>query len=157
MVEPGNYLGILKGGQVCKTKTKGSLQVALAFNITQIASGGEWQVLPEFFDRTLFLSLSGGAVPYTEDKLLVLGFNGNYGNMEFTVEQVSLNCKHGSYDGQAREEWELAEWRGGGSPELTPASDNDIKLLSAQWKAKHPTPAGKRPPEPRAEGDGTPF
>ena len=102
------------------------------------------------YRRNVFLYLSDGAYPYSEEKLRRLGFNGNFEAPEFTASECELECKHEEYQGKMKEKWDIA-----GGFKAEPAPPDVAKQFAAKWRASNgaaPTkPAGKPPaPAPRS-------
>lgn len=122
----------------------GNAQVELIFNVTHYQDGTSWaEIAPA--ERTLYLSMSGGAKPYTKQKLESLGFD-----YPPTVEQdpekneallglpagiddeaVQLTCREGvKPDGSPRESWDLASW---GGSKAKPVTEEDVMKFRNIW------------------------
>lgn len=148
----GLYHSTLKKGVTSKAKS-GNPQMCLTFEVTHSWNGEGWDDMMRPIERSVFLSLTDAAWPYSEEKLTRLGFNGNFESPDFTETEADLECKIESYQGKDKEKWDLA---GGGSFEPEPAPKDVTRTLSAKWKAKgkpvtSPPPAGRpkapaRPP-----------
>lgn len=124
-MQPGNYLGQLVKGIVSESQG-GKPQAAITFNVTHAAVDGQWQEI-EHTERMLYLSMAGGAKPYTKKKLQTLGYESvenvdGEPRIRFAAsdEAVELVCKHEPYNGETKERWDLASWGGGGAK---PAGD----------------------------------
>lgn len=121
-MQAGNYLGTLVKGIPSETQN-GSPQVALVFNITHAGVDGQWQDLGEATERTVYLSLNGGAKPYTLKKLESLGrkpgvdTTGDEPCLTFDPEiagkPIELKCEFTTYNEKTKESWDLASWGGG--------------------------------------------
>jgi hypothetical protein len=149
LAEPGTYLGRVVEGVVGTAKT-GNPQCVITWAITHIQDGAGWRELNPGLERRMYWSLAGGAVDYTWRKLEALGFNGDFGEaMGFSdaarLEGVNITCKHGTRDGQLKEDWELANW---GGTEVERASGDIIRQLNMQWKAKGKGKTAKPAPVP---------
>ena len=149
----GDYWGVLRQASVGVSKTNKTPQMVMVFSVTHEATGEGWKEIQQA-DRTIYWALTDKALPYAEEKLRFLGFNGDYGNPQFGEKSqgCSLRCKHEDYKGNTQERWDLAEWGGAGAEK---AGDDVIRLLNAQWKSHNgsqPKPAGKpKPPAPPAK------
>ena len=163
MPNPGTYYGTKPRGVVAKTK-EGKPQLAVTFDVAHVAENGAWKPMGSAYERTVFMSFSDAAMPYTEDKLQKLGFNGDFDNPAFSVEGVSLECRHEQYNGRQTEKWDLS----GGTFTPEKADDETIRHLNRLWKArqvgKAKAPAGNpsSPPPAAVEtaapsGDQIPF
>ena len=135
-MQAGIYAGTLTKAIMSYAKS-GNPQVELRFNLTNYQDGATWaEIAPT--ERTIYLSLSGGAKPYTKDKLESLGFPAQpeitqdpaTGEALLSLpdgigdEAVSLKCSEGfKPDGTAREEWDLASW---GGAKAKPVEEADI-------------------------------
>lgn len=151
--EEGNYYGTVARGVTTKSQ-KGHPQIAVAFNVTHQAVGDKWVELSEDFERSMFLSLHANAKGYSQEKLRILDFNGDFDEPEFTKEGVALTCRHEMYEGKSRERWELTAYQGGDfNPEKT--DGETIRTLNAWWAATRggkPTGAPSMP-----SGSAIPF
>lgn len=139
------YASILDA--VTATATTGRPQMAIRFSITHQAEGNGWkEICPQ--DKYIYLTLDGAAMPYSEQKLEALGFNGDFERPVFeSANGVNLTCRHETYEGKSREKWELADWGGGREPE--PAGADVIRKLNALWKAKREQAARKPTGQPQ--------
>ena len=132
--EAGAYYGTVKQAVTSKAQT-GSPQVAVAFDITHHAVAGQWIELSSPIERSMFLSLHANAKAYSQEKLRMLDFNGDFDEPILTTEGVRLTCSHEEYEGKSRDRWELTAYEGGGDykPEKTDA--DTIRTLNAWWTA----------------------
>lgn len=151
--EPGNYYGTVKQAVTSKAQT-GSPQVVVAFNVTHHAVADKWVELSEPMERSMFLNLHQNTKAYTQEKLRILDFDGNFDEPGLTKEGVALTCRHETYEGKTRERWELTAYQGGDfNPEKTDAET--IRTLNAWWAA---TRGGKPEGAPSApSGKDIPF
>jgi len=134
--QEGVYIGDLTGAVTSQTST-GTTQMVIDFDV----SGHKKQV---------YLYCSEKAWPFTEEKLIQLGFNGDFDNPVFTKgEKVELYMKLEEYQGKFQQKWSIA--RG-----IAKADTSITKTLSARFKASTgtppPKPAGAPPAPPAAKG-----
>lgn len=147
MIPSGTYTGYLKEAVTSKAKT-GTPSMALTFYIDTDDQGR--------VERTVYLYLSDGAWPYSEEKLEYLGFDGDFANPTFnesvTTDGVTLLCKHESYEGEVRERWDILRRR-----PIERAPDGEVSQLNKRWRSRSggaPKPAapgkpvGAPPPKP---------
>jgi hypothetical protein len=97
MLKEGAYHGYLKGCQIGETKGGENVQFVLTFAVSFIAgANGAWDDIAPV-NRTVYLSCSDGAWPYTEKKLKALEFNGNFAEPAFSEDAakrgVGLVCR----------------------------------------------------------------
>ena len=153
----GTYFGTVAGGVVGLARS-GNPQMVLTVNVTHQAVNGAWVGL-EPTQRQIYLSLFGGAIPYTEEKLARLGFNGDMRSPAFNLDEgVELECKLESYIPQGQQQSKMAErWNlaGDGPAEVQQAPDDVIRKLQAQYNARkngvmRPTPPTARPAAAKA-------
>lgn len=159
MMNEGRYFGKLKDAVTSETG-RGSLQVVLSFSISHVAENGDWCEI-NTVDRRVFLSLSDRAWSYTEKKLKALGFEGDFGTMEFGSEVhdqgIALNCAHDEYEGETKEKWDIADWGGGAGAERAP--EDKLRRLNAKWRNDNQQPAqpAGAPSPPPTSRSSTPF
>ena len=124
MLSEGKYQGALEGAST-GASSKGTPYLMLEFRIVSVQHNGEFVDI-EPADRRMYLYLSEKAKPYSYDTLKMLKFNGDFDNPAFPSEGqlVVLTCKHRSYEGQDKEEWNIA---GIG------LADSDAKRLTAEF------------------------
>ena len=84
-----------------KSPNTGTAYVALRFRILRWWHNGAWEnAYPVDRDRDVRMFVTEKAEPYTMDRLIQLGFNGDFDHPEFTVsphperEGVQLVCRH---------------------------------------------------------------
>lgn len=127
----GQYTGDLMQWEVGEAKT-GTPQMVLTFAVEEAR-------------RTVFLALSDAAWAYTEEKLIGMGFNGDFENPEFSKSNgVALYMKHDTYNGVTKEKWDIST-----GINVTPAKVDVRKSLSRRWRSQHgssPKPAASAPP-----------
>ena len=132
---PGFYRAVLTGGILGQTQ-KQKPQMVLTWNVNAVAVNGDWQAI-EPADVRMYLSMSGGAVQYTEDKLVSLGFNGDFSNPKFgtqaTQDGMCIEAYLDTYEGKTSLKWQLQR----GPSEVEPAPDNVVRQLQAQWNQRH--------------------
>ena len=155
MLAAGTYFGQVQGGKVTKAKS-GSPQMEVEFLVINVWNGSEWTPIAPGTMRTIYMSLTDDAWPYSQRKLEALGFNGNFRDPDFGDEAkgegVQLLCNHDSYNGKASEKWELANW---GRKENEAAGADVLRTLEARWKsAAAPAKPAGRPTPPPARGNG---
>lgn len=143
----GRYWGAVKSAVTGRSKN-GSPQVVIEFDVTHIAQNGEFAELPNPLQRRVYLSLSGGAEPYTLEKLERLHFNGDFRNVQLSPDNggCELDCYQDTYNGATKMKWELAT---GAASEVEPAPDDVVRQLNAKWAAMHKPatrPAGRPAP-----------
>lgn len=148
MLEPGTYLGTFKSGEACKTRGNKD-QVACVFNVTAFAQGGKWVPI-EHTERTVYLSLEGGAKEYTGKKLTNLEFDGNFSMSPLGFgklgQGINLICRHETYNNKLSDKWDLHDW--GGGAERKSLSDTEKIQLNAWWQATAPKPEAAETPAP---------
>lgn len=130
MMPEGNYYAINPRAVSSKAGT-GNLQVALQFDVTHYADitvEGGWKPI-EQVERTMYLSCTDKAWPWTRDKLASIGFDGDFDEPGFDTEGFEVVMKINEYQGKKNEKWDLA---GGGLPDK--AESDHIRRLNAMWK-----------------------
>ena len=145
--EPGTYRGTLAEAVTCEAKT-GTLQLALKFDVAEHWNGTAWEGVATPGERTVFVSLTEKAWPYSIAKLERLNFNGDFANPEFGLDPagVDLMCSDESYNGKPTERWEL----GGYGVAREQAATDKLKRLNSRWRATSPkrTTSTKAPTTP---------
>ena len=135
MMQPGRYLGRNPRGIPDTRGQNNTPFMVVTVEVTHIVANGDWQELPSCGVRDLWLAMSDAAWPYTEKKLVALGFNGDFRAPEFDLSAkdgwVELVCEHQQYEGQTKERWSLASW---GDRERTPPADDVMRALTAKWE-----------------------
>jgi len=125
---------VLKSAVTAAAST-GTASVAMVFQV------------PDVGERTVWLYLSDGAMPYTTEKLEACGFNGDFADPKFDQrlydEGIQLSSHTEDYDGTPKEKWDIARER----KPITPAASDLVKKLSREWKMRNGTTstAGKPP------------
>lgn len=160
MVSPGNYLARVDSGTLTNEDKP---CVVIQLTITHSADNGEWSPVSEPFERRMYWYLHGKAEEHTYNKLDLLKWEKNFGNMRFDIEQIVVKCSHEEYKGQTKERWDLHEYSGGG--EIRPADSKSIAEFNSRYKAFRgsPVPAGRpaTPPKPATQpsesADEAPF
>jgi hypothetical protein len=137
-MQAGNYSGTLVKGIVSEAQN-GTPQAAIVFKLTHVAVDGDWQALGDSeAERTVYLSMSGGAKEYTKKKLTSLGYQAvetveGEPRIRFdaavVAEPVELTCRHETYNGRDVERWDLANWGGGGPKAASDAATMQFTAL----------------------------
>lgn len=148
--DPGMYWGTITEAVTSQAKT-GTPQLVLTFEIThrQARTDEGSEELPSPIERRVYLFLSDGAWPISQEKLQALGFNGDFDNPNFSAPQQWIQCKHETYNGSLHEKWEIP----GGGGEVEKADAGTITKLSARWKNANkpvPVPPGSPSSPPRS-------
>ncbi len=137
--EEGKYEAVPESAMYDESKT-GNGQIIVTFAI------GEHK-------KKVYLSLTDAAWPYTEPKLVKLGFNGNFADPGIDTNQpIMLNCKHDNYGGKWREKWDFY------GEERQPAqiARDKAAALAARFKSgaaqQASKPAGRPTPPPQPGG-----
>lgn len=139
----GRYFGTRPRGTTTKSKN-GTPQIVIEFDVTHFWSHGQWEKMPNVLERSVYLSLSDAALPYTEVKLKKMGFNNDFDDPQFAVADSELECKEETYQGKTREKWDIA----GGPSKVEKADHETIEQLNQTWRRRNPTPP---------TGDSIPF
>lgn len=156
MMSPGRYHARLKEATTGKAST-GTPQMALVFTVTHVQDGNAWAEI-EPTERTVYVALTDAAWETSQQKLELLGFQGDFGTPKFReavyAEGVELDCNEDEYKGKVRERWELVGW---GTRRMAAAPADLTRQLNARWKAKAAPgtkPNGKPAAPPAAPGNG---
>jgi len=136
---PGPYHGKLVRGSLKINEKNRTYYVEIVFTIIYQAVNGAWQALMTPCERSLRMSCSPKAMPWTEKKLIALGFNGDFANMQFSDEAMSigvgLSCEAesgtGENVGKIFEKWELDNW--GDRTAAPDAGVDAARQLTAQF------------------------
>lgn len=143
--QPGTYGGSLLKA-VFSEAGNGTPQFVLRFNVTNQLDGGEWVDI-EPGERSVYLSMKGGAADYTQKKLQSLGI-GVSGPPEMVEEDgdqvvvlpegiadefIELKAAENTYNGSVTIRWDIAKWGGGGMGKT--ASAETVAKLKTMWKA----------------------
>lgn len=162
MPKPGIYFGKLVGWGAYK-REGGSPYVRCDFDVGHAAGANGWEKLPSPRQAYIRFYVSDKALPYSANDLVVLGFNGDFGEgMDFGDEPKAKGVKLECYmetgnDGNEYERWRLVDTpRSGGSDDKL--GDDDVMRLNTLFKdlaGDKPKPAPKANhgsvPEPREE------
>ncbi|KKM60825.1 hypothetical protein LCGC14_1537890 [marine sediment metagenome] len=157
LMAEGTYSTNLTGAKVIILK--GKEVMAVEFKIMHVANGDKWEPCPDPPTRSLWMSFTDAARPYTDKKLMALGFNGDFENPQFTETRPNLVCRHETYNGTVRDKWELADWDDGAGETIDTATALRMK---ADWDARHnkpavPSGAPASPPSAPPAAGGIPF
>lgn len=148
MIESGEYNATLVGVTFGKSKNTGTPCIA-----------SEWYIEEEETKRTVYTYLSKKAKKNSFKKLETMGFNGDFDNPEFSIEQTQLLCTISEYEddsgeSQENEKWDFASW---GSPGVEDADRKTVKQLNAEWKKSHGSSApAKKKGKPKSEESAKP-
>lgn len=130
-------------GQSAGETSKRTPQIVIEFEATHFSEGGDWVALPQPIPRKAYIFCSDAAWEYAKPKLEALGFNGKFDDeIDFSVTEFEIECKHETYNGKLREKWEFPH--GGGK--VTPLDKTSAMRMSTLWRAgaaKTPKPKGK--------------
>lgn len=152
--DAGIYYGKLREVEVGATGKNKTPRLRLTFTVSDRANqDNDWDPIEPPLERSIDLYLTDAALPYTEDKLAVLGFDGNYAspnvqsfNPDLSADGCQMECclkpkqgKEGTY-----EEWTLVMFRDVGTTGLDPLQGNELDRLSARFKQNQ---ANTRRPE----------
>jgi hypothetical protein len=127
--------------------------VFVTWNVTHRAVDGQWVPIEPVHRESRWWT-SEKAEPYTMDRLVRLGFNGDFDSPQFTAsphpqeEGVELVCRHSIRNEQAYENWDLA---GSQDRERTPWGAEAKRLFKAKYRtrlASEKKPAGMPPAPP---------
>jgi len=144
MFAAGEYLAQKVMVAVGVSKSKKSPQFEITMNITHQVEAGEWKSVEPLQERTIYLSLTDGAWPYTQKKLETLKFNGDFKNPDITDEFFAVNCEHDTYMNKTREKWDIS---GTVTSETEPPASDVLRALQDKWKTST-KPTGTPPPVP---------
>ncbi|KKN25537.1 hypothetical protein LCGC14_0883750 [marine sediment metagenome] len=152
--DAGIYFGKLKEVEVGATGKNKTPRLRLTFAVTDKANqDNDWEALDGQLERSVDLYLTDKALQWTEDKLAVLGFDGNYVSPsvqsfspELSADGCQMECTiKTKQDGKGTfEEWTLVMLRDVGTTGLDPLQGNELDRLSARFKQSQ---ANTRKPE----------
>lgn len=146
-MEARTYYGSIVSGVMTQLdNAKKTPLMEITVSVTHVAGDGAWVPIGAC-ERRLRLFCSENAWPYTERKLQLMGFAGDFAAPQFTCEGVELQCSHkpAQTGGKVYEEWDLANWGG----EAQPASEEIVRAYTAKWRQGNgysETPAASPPP-----------
>lgn len=142
--EAGIYYGKLKEVEVGATGKNKTPRLRLIFMVSDRANqDNDWDPIESPFERSIDLYLTDAALHWTEDKLAVLGFDGNYANPdvqsfnpELSADGCQMECSIKPKQGGEGtfEEWTLVMLRDVGTTGLDPLKGNELDRLSARFK-----------------------
>jgi len=141
MTDEGMYQGFPTAFTVEAPKDASkSDQIIVKFTVGNVANGGEWQPCTPF-ERTIYMSCSPAAWPYSEKKLALLGITRDNQDLgeDAKVNGVTLRCYHDDYQGKTKEKWDIY------TPvkELKPLDDAGKSRLRSLFGAAAPKPVGR--------------
>jgi hypothetical protein len=127
---------------------KGNPQVELRIRITDMAKDGQWSPLPEPDEQKIYMQRSGGATVYTDEALDQLGFNGDFGNMQFDAgKRVQFESYMNEYNGTTSRKFRVP-MKGA---DAQPVTADQIREENARWRMAHAKkPTGSPPAPPKA-------
>ena len=136
MLSEGKYQGRLVAAST-GASLKGTPYLMLELSIVSVQHNGEF-VEMEAADRRIYLYLSEAAKQYSYSTLKMLKFNGDFDNPGFPSDGqlIVLSCKHRKYEGQDKEEWNIAGIGLG---------DSEAKRLTAEFSKYTGSPAPQSP------------
>ncbi len=155
MLDEGTYHGKLLTIGTGKLETvKATPYIWAKWRITHVAGDGKWiDIAP--VERESRWWDTPAAEQYTCERLMMLGFNGDIANPQFTADPhpqtvgVQLVCKHDTRGEKTYENWDLL--REGGSREHSAWDADAERLFNAKFatrKASSPVPTAPASPEP---------
>lgn len=145
----GSYWGRLISAIMEEVGDNQTPCLTLKFDVTHNAVNGEWVKLANPEQRPVKLFMSEKAWPYTEEKLLRFGFNGDFANPDFSAEfkaGAELVCKHKESNGKWYDEFEFPMVNA-----EKPASADTVRTWNSRWKSTAGAaakPAGAPPAAP---------
>ena len=160
LLEEGIYYGkLLEIGTDKLQNEAGTEYVYVAWEVTHQAAGGQWRPITPTRRESRWWATQK-AEPYTMDRLVRLGFNGDLENPAFDAEPhpqrdgVELACRHDHRDGKAYENWDLAS---GHDRERVPWDSELKRRFKAKYRTRLSTqarPEGKPDSPPAAPSGG---
>lgn len=157
MLAAGNYWGKLTTLELLSRERKDgsgeSTRFEAKFSIDQYYADNAWQDI-EAIERTVYIYLSVDARPISMLKLRGLGFDvepdfvnalQDPGNTEVAARKTGLclGCKHRSYNGKPKEEWEVPFDRDGTAG--GEVSSDVLAVLKSWWTDSSSKPAKSAP------------
>lgn len=125
----GKYQGEISGLVVTKSKS-GSPQVELKCDVFDVFTDGQFIPMNNPIERTIYLSLKGGAEKISFDQLEKIGFNGSFQSPEIANQSQIFDCYEESYKDKTYTKWRLDL----GRPESEPADIGTVKKAEARWR-----------------------
>ena len=123
--QAGTYWGRLKSSEL-KFTNDGKPHFDLVFSVDFIDRNGNWVPLDAPLERTMAVYLTDAAKPTSRQKLVAVGFNGNFKSPGYNAigkndkgedltvitGGAALRCEIETYKDKPHEKWELADWGG---------------------------------------------
>lgn len=156
--QPGNYVGEVKEQRLGETKT-GKPQFVIRFKVLGTPlDEGEYAPVSQQYDRTIYMVITEGTMPYVAEKLKRLGYAGkgfgpldpdNASHQSFVGQVIDVWCKHeADQDGNAREKWDIA--RGPSSLTVNPLPSKKVRELDALFGKSLLSPDGDSTPKAKS-------
>ena len=142
--EEGRYKAVVSGQALGKSST-GNTQFVLTFEIL----GGIDPTQPDNLirvgqgQRSIFRSITEKTIDWFVDDLKFLGYNrssfqpldpSHANHHSFKGMEIEVECRHKTYQGEQREQWNLVT--DGGGLKLEPADSSDLRKLDSLWGKK---------------------
>lgn len=139
--DEGTYQAKITTWGLSKAKT-GTNQFFICFKPTgQIVEDGDGRgIIPcSDHERTIFRPITENTINYVIDDLQQLGYNRDgfqyldpaaQNAHNFAGQDIEVVCAHESYQGKDKERWSFG-WAGGGSLQLKPLENDDVRKLNA--------------------------
>ena len=128
--EPGLNKCEIVSGKSGKS-ANGTPYVEVSIVPLEYQSNGEWVDAHQIPQR-VFWYLTDAAWDYTSDKLRQLGFDGNFEDPGFAINECAFRCKLEEWQGETRARWDL--------PAGSALKQNEIAELQKRWKASSSSP-----------------
>lgn len=148
----GRYRGTVIQQGLSASKEKGTPCFVLRFTVDECLEPATPPI--NRYERTIWLYITDGTIPYFFEKLQRLGFYGQSfkqldpettGFHSFVGQEINLYCKHEDKDdGTQREEWDLDRFSGG-NVELAPLPTNIVRDLDNKYGTQMRKMFGKSP------------
>ena len=159
--EAGIYWGKLKAVDVGATGKNKTPRLRMTFSMGLKATlNNEWGKI-EPFERSIDLFLTDKALKWTEEKLEILGFDGNYSNpsvqgfdLDLSEKGTQLTCEIKG-DEKPYEEWALTKLAESYSADMDPLPGSDLDRLEARFKQSQDLTKTPKTPPGAPASDGT--
>lgn len=160
--QPGNYVGEVKEQRLGETKT-GKPQLVIRFKVLGTPlDDGEYAPVSVQYDRTIYMVITEGTMPYVADKLKRLGYAGKgFGPLDpdhanhqsFVGQMIDVWCKHeADQEGNAREKWDIA--RGPSALNVNPLPSKKVRELDALFGKSLLAPDSESTPAHKSNHSG---
>lgn len=144
---PGKYRAEITGCQLGMS-SKNNPQVVISFRplgrVNEADPEGELVPAEADFERSMFWALTDNAVTFTVEKLQRIGYDKESfdyldaehpDHISFAGQEITVTCKHETWEGKTREKWDLAR-EGGGGLKVEAVDKGGLKKLNALF-GKH--------------------